>query len=36
MEMTIEEYLAFEEHLLKQAEDDGFAYDENDENEETD
>ena len=28
MDMTIEEYLAFEAHLLKQAEDEGFTYDE--------
>jgi hypothetical protein len=28
MDMTIEEYLAFERHLLKQAEADGFTYDE--------
>jgi hypothetical protein len=28
MDMTIEEYLDFEQHLLKQAEDEGFTYDE--------
>jgi hypothetical protein len=29
MDMTIEEYLAFETDLLKQAEEEGFVYDEN-------
>lgn len=27
MDMTIEEYLEFEQHLLKQAEEDGFEID---------
>lgn len=35
MDMTIEDYLAFEGHLLKQAEEDGFTYDES-ESENTD
>lgn len=28
MDMTIEEYLVFEQHLMKQAEEAGFTYDE--------
>jgi hypothetical protein len=31
MDMTIEDYLAFERHLMEQAENDGFSYDENEE-----
>jgi len=31
MDMTIEEYLEFEQHLLKKAEEDGFEIDSSDE-----